>query len=110
MKRMFEVVKFSFPVAIFLCALVSVSANSAEIVCGADSASKRRTYPINEAAIKLAAQLNVKTCTGTSSDRFKDAVKSGGHTGKFVVVSKEELEAAKKKLSALGGGTGPSWN
>ena len=87
------------------------TAFSAELICGSVKAEHKRTYPINEAAIKLASQLGVKTCTGTSSTRFKDAMKKNNDTGKFIVVDTAELIEAKAKLAQLGGGSaGPSWN
>ena len=92
-----------------LVALSTISAFSAEIICGSTKAEHKRTYPINDAAIQLAAKLGIKTCTGTSSTRFKDAVKSGKHSGKFVVVSKEQLSQAKAALKKLGGVAGPIW-
>lgn len=94
-----------------LLVIASIStAIGAELVCGSVKAEHKRTYPINEAAIKLASQLGVKTCTGTSSTRFKDAMKLNKDTGKFIVVDTAELIEAKAKLAQLGGASGPSWN
>jgi len=89
---------------------MSLNISAAEIVCGSTKVSHKRTYPINKAAIELAAKLNVKTCTGTSSVKFKAAMKQRKDTGKFVVVTDEELQAAKDKLSKAGGLGGPSFN
>ena len=98
--------------SLFIASLLVMSFQSfgADIVCGSVKAEHKRTYPINDAAIKLAAQLKVKTCTGTSSTRFKDAVKAGKHNGSFKVVDTAELIAAKAKLAKMGGVAGPTWN
>ena len=87
----------------------STLAQSAVIECGSVKASHKRTYPINDAAIAMAAKLGVKTCTGTSSQKFRVALKKGKHTGKFVVVSATDLQVAKDKLTAKGGAAGPWW-
>ena len=90
--------------------ITSFNSFSAEIVCGSTKATNKRTYPINAAAIKLAASLGLKACTGTSSKRFVKAMKAQKHTGKFVVVSAAELSKAQASLTKAGGSTGPSFN
>jgi hypothetical protein len=90
--------------------LVISNSFAGEVVCGSTKASHKRTYPINATAIELAANLGVKTCTGTSSKKFVTAMRSLKHTGKFVVVSRADLRKAKGMLASKGGKGGPSFN
>ena len=87
--------------------LLSLSANAAQFTCGSTSAKHKRTYPINAAAIKAVALLGLKTCSGTSSDRFKTYVEKNKHTVKFITVTKAELNKAKNDLIKIGGSVGP---
>lgn len=94
-------------VTFFLC--LSFSALSAELICGATKKELKRTYPINTAAIEFFSSLGLKACTGTTArDRIQQSVSEAKHTVSFVVVSREELKAAKAQMAKRGGGTGPS--
>lgn len=81
-----------------------------KLTCGSTKAEHKRTYPINAAAINLAAKLGIKTCTGTSSKRFARAVKRLKHKVQFVVVTSAQLEKAQLKRIGKGGKGGPSLN
>ena len=94
-----------------LITLITLTSASfgAQVICGSTKASHKRTYPINDVALKVAASLGLKACTGTSSKRFSAEIKRLKHTGKFIVISSSELSKAKAKLIKMGGSNGPSF-
>lgn len=86
---------------------LSTSAFSAELTCGSTKVGHKRTWPINKAAVSFFNDLGLTTCTGTSAKaRIKAAVVAANHTVKFVVVSEEELNTAKKAMAKVGGRAG----
>lgn len=67
---------------------------AAEVVCG--STGSKTLYPVNDLAIKLANDLDVKTCN--RGEKFKAEALSQKHTLKVVKISKAQLKEIKAKL------------
>jgi len=85
------------PMALFFVLTVNY-ATAGEVVCGKTKASNKTLYPINALAIEIARDTGLTTCN--RSDRFKDKMKAGKHTGKVILVSKDQISKAKKAILA----------
>ena len=97
---------------ISLLVLLSIVTNvqGAEIICAHINGSKK-LVPYNAPAIKLATELELKTCgNGKNNLRFLETAKRRKHTVKAVSVTRAEFLAARAKLAkAMNTGTGTGW-
>ena len=86
--------------------MLTTFTQAATLDCGNIKKSSKRAYPINKAAIELAATLNLKTCT--NSVKFGRAVKKNKHKINWITVTAAQLEKAQLELINKGGLGGPS--
>ncbi len=89
-----------FKSIILLVALITATASFAatKITCAKISGQKT-SYPMSEGAIKIALELNVKTCT--RGRKFKKFLKKNDIVVSNKIVSRSQLEVIRTKFEDL---------